>query len=188
MMVQTKIIDISDEGLLQSIQNGDQKSFEEIFRRYWSKLYTYAYNVLKDNEICEDIVQEIFVDLWSRRNEVTILNLSAYLYKSVKFKIYKQFRQKQYKNQFAEHFEQFHDQMNPADHQEYKDLMSKVDGLVAQMPEKRKIIFQLSRYEELSNREIAEKLKISIQTVKNEISKSLKFIRESMKNIYFLIF
>jgi RNA polymerase sigma-70 factor (family 1) len=187
-MTPNKILDISDNGLFRSVKNDDQKAFEEIYRRYWSKLFIYAHNVLKESEICEDIVQEIFTNLWLRRKEVEISDLSPYLYQAVKFQIFKHFRQSKYKNQLTEQFRNFQTQLNTDELTEFNELSARVDKFVSQLPEKRRLIFHLSRYEELSNKEISEKLNISLQTVKNEISKSLKFIRKALKNLNYLIF
>jgi RNA polymerase sigma-70 factor (family 1) len=187
-MTLNKISDISDNGLFKSVKNDDQKAFEEIYRRYWSKLFIYAHNVLKESEICEDIVQEIFTNLWLRRKEVEISDISPYLYQAVKFQIFKHFRNSKYKNQLIEQFQNFQTQLKTDELAEFNELSAQVDKLVSQLPEKRRTIFHLSRYDEFSNKEISEKLNISLQTVKNEISKALKYIRKSLKNHNFLIF
>jgi len=91
-VIPNKIYDLSDESLLNSLINNDRKALEEIFNLYWSRLYFYAYKILKGKDICEDIVQEIFIDLWSRKNEINISNLSSYLYTAVNYKILNHFR------------------------------------------------------------------------------------------------
>ena len=77
----------TDDRLLESISLDDKASLEQIYKKYWYKLYIYAFNVLREREICEDIVQEIFVDLWTKRQDQQISDLNSYLYQSVKYQI-----------------------------------------------------------------------------------------------------
>src|SRR3989339_1311272 len=107
MIPDKKIFDLSDRGLLESVRNDDQSSYKELFKRYWSKLYIYAYNVLHDKDVCEDIIQEVFTDLWTRRKSLQVENVSAYLYQSVKFQIYKQFRQRKLIENYSFEFDNF---------------------------------------------------------------------------------
>ncbi|MHB9011272.1 MAG: RNA polymerase sigma-70 factor [Ignavibacteriaceae bacterium] len=176
------IFDISDKGLIDSLKDDDQNAFKEIYKRYWEKLYLFAYKIIKDKDICEDIIQEVFTDLWIRRKEKEIGNISAYLYKAVKFQVFNQFRKMKLVDKHVEEFDNFISQHNLAEYIEYKDIYSRVETEIVKLPEQRRIIFQLSRDEGLSNKEIAQKLNISVQTVKNQISHALKSIRSSIKS------
>lgn len=175
-------------GSHQSIKIDNKASLEKIYRQYWSRLYIYAFNVLKEREICEDIVQEIFIDLWRNRDNLRISDLNSYLYQSVKYQIFNHFRKSKYKKQLLMKFESASKQYEIDELYEKKELKTNVINLISKLPRQRRIIFQMSRYEELSNKEISESLNISLQTVKNQISASLKFIRKSLKNIYLLFF
>jgi RNA polymerase sigma-70 factor (ECF subfamily) len=170
----------------QSVRLDDKASLERIYRQYWSKLYIYAFNVLRDREMCEDIVQEIFIDLWKKRNDVQIFDLDSYLYQSVKFQIFNHFRKRKYKKKLLEKLDPTNKQYKIDELYEKKELKAHVKNAISKLPERRRIIFQMSRYDGLSNKEISENLNISSQTVKNQISESLKFIRKSLKNIYML--
>jgi len=183
MIPDKKIFDLSDRGLLESVSYDDQIAFKEIFNRYWSKLYIYAYYVLHDKDICEDIIQEVFSNLWTRRKSLQVENVSAYLYQSVKFQIFKQFRQRKLIDRHISEFDNFISDSRIEDLVEYKELHNRVENLISELPEQRRIIFQLSRKEELSNKEIASQLHISLQTVKNQISSAIKSIRNSIKPI-----
>ena len=179
-------MDLIEKGLPQSIKL-DKSSLEQIYKEYWSKLYIYAFNVLREREICEDIVQEIFVDLWTKRHDVQITDLNSYLYQSVKHQIFNHFRKSKYKKQLLMKFDLLIRQYEIDVQYEEKELKDEVNVLISKLPEKRRKIFQMSRYQGLSNKEISENLDISLQTVKNQISESLKFIRKSLKNIYYMI-
>jgi len=188
MIPDKKIFDLSDRGLLESIGNDDQTAFKEIYQRYWSKLFIYAYNVLHDKDVCEDIIQEVFTNLWLRRKSSHIENVPAYLYQAVKYQIFKQFRQRKLITIHPEQFDDFMSKYKIEELIEYKELHSRIENLISNLPQQRRIIFQLSRNEELSNKEIATKLNISLQTVKNQITSALKSIRNSIKILPLLFF
>jgi RNA polymerase sigma-70 factor (family 1) len=176
-------MDSVENRFLQSINIDDKAALELVYRQYWSKLYLYAFNVLRERDICEDIVQEIFIDLWTKKREVEISNLKAYLFQSVKYKIFNQLRRKKYKRQLLSQLNAINRQYKIDDLYEKKELSTIIKKVISELPEQRKIIFQLSRIDGLSNKEISEILNISVQTVKNQISKSLNFIRESLNSI-----
>lgn len=171
----------TDLELFNLVQMDDKAAFKEIYKRYWSKLYIYSYNVLREKEICEDIIQEIFIDLWMRRNAVQISNLSAYLYQSVKNKIFNHFRHNKYKKLLLERLNMFIEKMDLCESYEVQEFFNQVDSDINNLPQQRKMIFRLSRNEDLSNKEIADDLGISIQTVKNQISQALKTLRKRFK-------
>jgi RNA polymerase sigma-70 factor (ECF subfamily) len=175
------IVDISDKGLIDSLKNNVQNAFKEIYKRYRPKLYIYAFNIINDKDVCEDIIQEVFVDLWTRKKETEIENLSAYLYKAVRFQIFKQFRKKKLTDKHIEEFDEFLSGYNLEEHIEFKELYYCVENIIAKLPEQRRIIFQLSRDEGLTAKEIAKTLNISEQTVRNQIYTALKKIRTSIK-------
>jgi RNA polymerase sigma-70 factor (ECF subfamily) len=182
-----RIIDSTEYGLLESVKL-DKTSFDQIYRQYWSKLYIYAFNVLKEKEICEDIIEEIFIDLWTKKDDIRISDLNSYLYQSVKYQIFNHFRRSKYKNQLLLKLDLMSTQYQIDELYEKKELKAQIKRLISRLPKQRRLIFQMSRYDGFSNKEISENLNISLQTVKNQISKSLKFIRRSLKNISLLFF
>ena len=169
----------NEEKLLASIKN-DEQAFRIIYDRYWSRLFYYALNVLEDRTICEDIVQEVFVSLWQKSDSLKINNLSAYLLQSVKFQIFNHLRNGKIAQQYLERisFLQFH---NDTEEQLIaKELESELTRLIDLLPERCRQIFLLSRFEHRSNQEIALQLGLSVQTVKNQISKALASLREEI--------
>jgi RNA polymerase sigma-70 factor (family 1) len=181
-------MDLIEEELRHSIKLDDKKSFEQIYRQYWSKLYIYAFNVLRERELCEDIVQDVFIDLWAKRHDVQISNLYSYLHQSVKYQIFNHFRECRYKKELLMKFDLINTQYKIDELYEQKEFKAQIKEVISKLPEQRRIIFEMSRYEELSNKDISEKLNISLQTVKNQISESLKIIRKSLNNLYLLFF
>ncbi len=187
MSANNRIIDSTEYGLLESVKL-DKTSFDQIYRQYWSKLYIYAFNVLKEKEICEDIIEEIFIDLWTKKDDIRISDLNSYLYQSVKYQIFNHFRRSKYKNQLLLKLDLMSTQYQIDELYEKKELKAQIKRLISRLPKQRRLIFQMSRYDGFSNKEISENLNISVQTVKNLISESLKFLRKSLKNIYMLLF
>ena len=174
--------------LLHTIILDDTISFEEIYRQYWSKLYIYAFNVLRERDLCEDIVQQVFTDLWAKRHDVQISNIHSYLHQSVKYQIFNHFRESKYKNQLLMEFDLINTQDRIDESYEKQELKNQIKEVIYQLPEQRRVIFEMSRYEGLSNKEISEHLSISVQTVKNQISESLKFIRKSLNSLFLPFF
>jgi len=183
-----KFKDFSDEELFDKIKKDDNSVFREIYERYWSKLYIYAYNVINDIDSSEDIIQVIFTDLWIRRKKLEIRNLSAYLYKSVRFQVSSHIRNKKTNIPHEKIFNNFLSNYSPADELEYNHLSIKIRLLIENLPEQRKKIFLMSREEHLTNQEIADQLGLSLQTVKNQISSALKYLRISIKFLCMFFF
>ena len=160
----------------------DEQAFKIIYDQYWLALFQYAFNVLNDKTVCEDIVQQVFVSLWQKNENLEIENLSAYLFRAVKFQILKHLRNGKITQQ---HLDQITFLASYNDIEEKlvaKDLESQLKKLIGQLPERCRHIFTLSRFEHRTNQEIAQHLGLSIQTVKNQISKAINYIRQEMPN------
>ncbi|WP_179351298.1 RNA polymerase sigma-70 factor [Winogradskyella vidalii] len=170
---------LEDIQLLQLSSKNNQQAFEEIFNRYWKRLYTYAYKIYNNNHVCEDIVQEVFVSLW-RKNETTIvLNLEGYLFKSVKYKIANHIRDLKFSTKQLDYIESI--PTDSVEYLEYDELEKEVLLSIEKLPIKCREVFKLSRLEQKSNTEIAEKLNLSIRTVETHISNALKSLRKNAK-------
>lgn len=170
----------TDDGLLALIAKNDRAAFDQLFNLYWKKLFIYAVKIVKDEVEAQDIVQDIFVSLWQRRETLEeIKSFASYLYGAVRFKSMAYIRNNLGKNNYfkslAHFFEEGRDLINEAfDARELNELLQvEIDKL----PPKMKEVFRLSRMEQLSHKEIAEQLNISETTVKKQIQLSLKYFR-----------
>ena len=181
-------MNLTENPLRLSIELGDEVSLERIYRHYWSRLYVYAFNILREKEICEDIVQEIFVDLWMKRYDVYVSDLDAYLYQAVRNQICNHFRRSKYRKELLLEFQSIEAAGKIDELYEREELRKCLSEIVSKLPEQRRRVFSMSKYDGLSNKEISEHLSISLQTVKNQISQSLKYIRKSLKNYSLLLF
>lgn len=166
----------------------DVKSFEEIYQRYSSKMLVYALNILKEKVVCEDIIQNIFIDFWSKRTTSGIDNIEAYLFTAVKFQIFKYFRDKKFSNEDLTRLNLVEISVSASKILEYQDLELAIINSVNQLPPRCKEIFELSRFEHKTNQEIADLLGISLQAVKNQITKALSAIRDDLKKDEHLLF
>ena len=170
----------------------DVKAFEEIYHKYASRMLTYALQILKEKEVCEDIVQNIFIDFWSKRETNTVENLEGYLFRAVKFQIFKYFRDTKFSNEDLTRLNLVEVSVSASKVLEYQDLELAIKNSVDQLPSRCKEIFELSRFEHKTNQEIADLLGVSLQAVKNQISKALSAIRTDLKKeehiLLFLIF
>lgn len=146
-------------------------------------MYLAAYNLVKDRSVCEDIVQEVFISLWQRREKIQIkVSLKSYLYTSTVYKVYDHFNKnkKMIKDELFDGFENKIENSNPETKLMHQELISYLDTIVDSLPDKCKEVYKLSRENMLSNKEIAEQLNISQRTVEGHISKALKILKESL--------
>ncbi|EOZ91499.1 RNA polymerase ECF-type sigma factor [Indibacter alkaliphilus LW1] len=179
---------ISDSILCEGLNKKDKKSFDLIFERYWKRLYLYAYKIFQDQGICEDIVQEVFIKLWENAESNPINNLEGYLFRAVKFRISNAIRNLKNTSQIDDVLGNLPLQ-HPVDLDfEFQETNGLIHRSIESLPEKCREIFRLSREEHLSNREIAERLDISIRTVETQIYRALKVIRKNIGELYILFF
>lgn len=174
---------------LARLRAGDAGALTDIYHAYWEGLFLAAYNLLKDREAAEDIVQDIFISLWLKRETLEIHTaLGAYLYTATRYQVFKVIREGR-KRVFV--FDDIEERIwgeAGAENRLYqKDLQQKVKQVVEELPEKCKEIYLLSREAQLSHKEIAERLGLSTKTVENQLTIALKRIRGSLGDLLPLI-
>ncbi|AWW29658.1 RNA polymerase sigma-70 factor [Echinicola strongylocentroti] len=173
---------IEDADLQTELRLGDSKAFNKIYSLYWQKLYSHAYKRVGSPELTEDMVQEVFFQFWLKRKSLTITkSIESYLIGMLKNNILMYFREIYTTNQnHKEIFFHSPDQDTETERRiEYSDLLNHVDELIERLPEQSKHVFKLSRKEFLSNKEIADRLEISIKTVEYHIHYSLTYLRNN---------
>lgn len=182
----------SDQEILSRIGNNDKIAFREIYIKYAEKLFAYAMNICKERETCEDIVQNVFVSLWENRKSNKITYLKPYLYQATKFQIVKYLRNKKFSQEELTRFNLIDAALNASRKMEIEELLSYTQGLVDNLTPRCRQIFIMSRFEDKSNLEISQELGLSIQSVKNQISKATKIIKEQVSSeqlaIYQIVF
>lgn len=178
---------LSDTELLAQLRSGNRVAFEEIFNRYWNRLFAYAYKIYEDEALCEDMVQEIFIRLWERSGELSVSNLEGYLFRAVKYKLANSIRDLKFTVQHTDVLSGLPAMPAVNGQMEYQELEKEVFVLVDQLPHRCKQVFRLSRVDSLTNTEIAEKLDISVRTVETHISNALKYLKVNL-NVASLFF
>jgi len=176
----------SDQEILDLLKKGDERAFNLIYELYWEQLFISAHNMVKNREVCEDILQELFINLWKKREKLQInVSLKSYLYSSVLYKVYDHFRKNSnlVKVELLENFDKRIHTTNPESKLMHKELVTFVNSAINNLPEKSRIVFKLSREKQLSHKEIAEQLNISTKTVEAHITKSLKILKSSLGNV-----
>jgi RNA polymerase sigma-70 factor (family 1) len=170
----------NDQDLLLQISLDDASAFEVIYKRYSKSLFVYALNIFKNREICEDIVQNVFIDLWSRRKVVEISKLKSYLFQSVRFQVFKQKRDMKISSEDVARLALLDLSLDVSRKLEFEEFEALLKEKLAQLPPTCQKIFVMSRFDEKSNKEIASELHISVQAVKNQIGKALKMLRQEL--------
>ena len=182
---------MTDNELIELINKNDRKAFDEVYNRYWEKLFLYVAKVIRDKDDAQDIVQEVFVSLWMRREELApIKSLPAYLFTAARYKGLSYIQANIHKHNYSESLSEFLSQQqdSPDDLQSAKELEQFIELDVQDLPAKMKVVFSLSRTEGLSHKQISEKLGISDKTVKKQINNALKQIRLKIAGRYLLTF
>ena len=170
---------LNNSKLLDPVENDEDKRFEVIFCRYWEKLYAFSFKMTSDQELSKNIVQNIFIDFWERRNKIQIDNIEAYLFQSVKFQVFNDYRDRKMNREvLQDKFDDYIlDNQEIADH----DLLNRLEKSLDKLPEKRGVILRMNKIQNLPVEEIALQLNLSKQTVKNQLSQAFKQLKADLR-------
>lgn len=176
---------ISEKLLYNKVKKGDIKSFEIIFKEYFEKLVEYAYIHLKDKDNAEEVVQDLFYQLWNKKEKLEIsTSLKSYLYRSVHNNCLLRLQHEAIRHKY-ENFvksKELDYSPEPIDYVKAGELDKRIEDTIEAFPERTKTIFRMNRFEGFKYHEIAEKLSISIKTVEANMGKALKALRMNLKD------
>jgi len=175
---------INDSELLTSLVQGNRNAFDQIYRRYVTELYNYARRNIVSPEDCEEIVQDVFVSLWSRHSTLQIENLRFYLIGAVRNKIIRYCQHATVRDKYAEHFQLFESIYDPFNEQDTSDIVDNtfINKSLRQLPERCQVAFRLRLRENLSYEEIASRMNINTRTVKNYMATAIVHLRDRWEN------
>lgn len=176
----------SETELISSLTGGDEKSFETIYKRYGAELYRYARRSVPLKEDCEEIVHDIFVSLWVRRQKLGhVTELKPYLYKMVKFKVIRYFQHQAVKKKYAEHFRLFEAGYDtiPLENANLNRIQDTLLKNIESLPERCQMAFRLRVTENLSNTDIAARMDIKKSTVEHYMVTAANHLRHLGKDI-----
>ncbi|MDP4149945.1 MAG: RNA polymerase sigma-70 factor [Bacteroidota bacterium] len=174
----------SDTELLVLIRDGQEAAFTEIYNRYWERLVATGFYYMRSKETAEEIVHDVLMGLWLRRDSLEIQSLPAYLGTAVKFSVFKAMARNKRRKELLAGNLPARDMHNETEQQlDALFLEEYLRGIVEKLPEKARLVFTYSREEALSVKDIAQKMDLSSKSVEYYMTKALKAIRNSIQKM-----
>lgn len=173
-------MDLPDQQIASLLVKRDEAAFEQVFKTHYKNLYAYAFTMLKNEDEAEEIVQQVFFKLWDRSDQLSISGpIAAYLYRAVHNESLNFLKHQKVKEGHRLHvaYTMKNNSEQPQGRMISKELESKFRDALNELPEQCRTVFQLSRFEDMKYKEIADKLDISVKTVENHMGKALKLLR-----------
>ncbi len=171
---------LSEQEIIGAIREGNERIFEETFRKYYQSLCNYANSILKEIDEAEEVVQNLFLSIWEKRSDLEIsISLKSYLYRAVHNHCLNRIKHLKVREEYQQYAVNFYDASYESVSQTVmkNELEAKIEEAIKKLPEQCRLIFRMSRFEELKYHEIAEQLELSPKTVENQIGKALKILR-----------
>lgn len=181
----------TDEALIVKIKLGDENAFQLLYENHCRQLIRFAASYLPDISDAEEIVQNVFVELWEKREQLDPERFAKnYLYRVTVNKVYNHLKHKVVERKYLQCLDVLESNtVNEAEKKIYREeLAGAVNHLLARLPEQQRTIFYLSRWEGLSHKEIADQLQVSVRTVENQVYRAVKYIRENIKPDHLVVF
>jgi RNA polymerase sigma-70 factor (ECF subfamily) len=182
---------LTDHVLAGLLANGDHRAYTQLYHRYFRLLYGYAYRKLQSEDQSKDIIQEFFTELWAKREQLTPNeNVGGYFFTAVNNRILNFFLREDVKSRYIQSFMQsLPAEATATDHLvREKQLMALIEIEIQALPEKMRRIFELSRKEHLTHKEIAERLSISEKTVDRQISNAINRLRSRLEILLIILY
>lgn len=179
---------INESEYIQKIALGDHDAFRYVFMKYFPKMKYFITHIVKSEAVAEELSQDVFEKIWRNRTELSDLrSLSSYLYRMSKNMAINYIEHKYVENTYIQDYKAELD-FSIEDELDAKEIKLLIMLEVEKIPEQRKKIFMMSRFENVKNEEIAEKLNISKKTVENHLNLALKQIRKTISFVVFFVF
>jgi len=176
-------MELPDEQMALLLTKRDEAAFEQVFKMHYKNLHAYACAMLKDEDEAEEVVQQVFFKLWERSHHLSFSgSVAAYLYRAVHNESLNWLKHQKIKAGHQLHiaYSMKNKSETIAGKMQQKELEKKFRQALNELPEQCRTVFQLSRFEDMKYREIADKLEISVKTVENHMGKALKLLRTKL--------
>ena len=168
---------------IHDFKTGNAETFEKVFHTYYKALVVYAKTILKDMDEAEDIVQQVFINLWEKRESLEIYtSLRAMLYRSVHNACLNKIKQQAVRSKYASDAQHQLQKVATDESIQQKELQKSIEEALKTLPEQCGRIFKMSRFDQLKYQEIADELGLSVKTVENQMGKALKIMKEQLKD------
>jgi RNA polymerase sigma-70 factor (ECF subfamily) len=184
-------MDLQDEQIAALLVVRNETAFEQVFKTHYKNLYAYALTILKDEIEAEEIVQQVFFKLWDRSEKLHVSGpVAAYLYRAVHNESLNFLKHQKVKETHRLHvaYAMKNNTEQPQGKMLSRELEQKFREALNELPEQCRTVFQLSRFEDMKYRDIADKLQISVKTVENHMGKALKILRTQLVDFLSLLF
>jgi RNA polymerase sigma-70 factor (ECF subfamily) len=189
-------VNLVNDEILKKIITGDESSFEKVYRFYYPRLIYFAKQYLLDSEVSKNIVQDVFTELWDKKNSLRKdTNLNAWLFtvtKNKSLKIISQLRSRQKYDNYLIYRQLDVDYKSLFDFDTsnfiFEELQTQIEISLFKLTPACRKVFEMSRFEDKKNREIAEELNLSIKTVEAQISKALRSLKADLKDYLPLLY
>jgi RNA polymerase sigma-70 factor (ECF subfamily) len=175
----------SDINVFHKIKEGNFDAFNLLFEQYYTPLCNYASGYFRDDFTCEDIVQEVFVKIWGNRQKIRISgSLKSYLYTAVKNASLNKLKSESIRQSYISAYSENEEHLAEADEIELQEFREYLARCIEKLPPRCKDVFIQSRFNDTKQEKIASDMEISVKTVKAQIGKALKYIRECLQTSY----
>jgi RNA polymerase sigma-70 factor (ECF subfamily) len=183
-------MDLQDEQMALRLTKRDNAAFEQVFKTHYKNLHSYAFTILKDESEAEEMVQQVFFKLWDRSEHLSFSgSIAAYLYRAVHNESLNFLKHEKVKESHRLHvaYSMKNKSEQPQAKLMGKELEGKYREALNELPEQCRTVFQMSRFEDMKYKEIADKLDISVKTVENHMGKALKLLRTKLVDFLSLL-
>jgi len=182
----------TDVELLALLKDSDHSAYTEIYNRYFQLIYTHVYKKFQDTELAKDVVHDVFAYLWFKRQHIAQVNdLGAYLFTAARNKVFDLFAHEKVEQKHYNSLQIFlsENSVFPTDQQtRERDFQAYINKQIAELPPKMRQVFELSRKEQLSYKEIAERLSTSENNVSKQVNNAVRILRTKLSSILLLLF
>lgn len=183
-------VQLNQEEYWPLISRGDKKAFEEVFNTYYQLLCNYACSMLNDIDEAEEVVQNMFFNIWAKRESLQVnTSIKSYIYRATHNDCLNKIKHGKVRTVYAQDYKSTmnHHQHDSAEVLQAKELGLTINRAIDTLPEQCRQVFQLSRFENLKYQEIADRMRISVKTVENHMGKALKILRHELKDYLHLV-
>ena len=175
---------LNDFAVFKKIKEGDIGTFEKVFRQYYTPLCIYAFGITGRKDISEEVVQDVFYNIWKDKENIQILrSVKNYLYGAVRnhsLRYHEHLMVQERHQEYVRNYNNPEDELSPQDLLEHKELEDLITNILDKLPERRRQIFSMHRMEGKKYMEIADFYSISVKTVEAEMTKAYRALRQGI--------
>jgi len=186
--MKTPFASLSDDQLTALLREGEDRAFDEIYARYWDKLYYAAHRMVKSAAVAEEITQDTFMLFWAKRETLEIQSLSPYLAAMLRYEVYRYLAKSKQAEEAAQSIRYEHAPSVSMEQEiENRLLLEIITNLTNRLPEKCRLVLQYNKLHDRSLPDVCEELNISPKTAEAHLTKALKIVRASLSNVVALL-